>query len=457
MWSRHTHIDIDGRNAIYTTHLYGRKEAGGRVEGVNTFSQFDAEVTKSYRTDKFYIKRMLGVLNVKTSWNKWLGYTRFGPARSSSTEAQAQGGRQEDPMCLRFFLGRLPGNEGKALMKYKFRETDRYWVPYSTEGITCLSSAAPSTVLGLLKHPGIRDPKPWTESSALRTFFANSAKLSAEEKHEWSSFFDSVPASVDDYSEDQLFPWRLPELVQAFKQARMATTTSENDDSDTPRPIKLDERVLHPAFTASDARKEARARAVNFEREKKARMASKESEQLSQTQSQPTARSGRSQTRQHEGIDDSMIAGASAVIKIALGKAGVVSVGDNIVVSPDQKSRQGDLKQGYKLGLNIGEVLAVNVKKKQVQVRWFYSVQEHWTTKTMFTPWRFKTTNEEYKEWLDIECLLVDTWGSLVKLELVWVKGTKGFGLYKLTKDSVNLVLEVIKADEDDDGDDNRQ
>ena len=116
------------------------------MEGVNTFSQFDAEVTKSYRTDKFYIKRMLGVLDVKNSWNKWLGYTRFGPARSSSTEAQAQGGRQEDPMCLRFFIGKLPGNEGKALMQYKFRETDRYWVPYSMEGIACLSSAAPLTV-----------------------------------------------------------------------------------------------------------------------------------------------------------------------------------------------------------------------------------------------------------------------------------------------------------------------
>ena len=50
-------------------------------------------------------------------------------------------------------------------------------------------------------------------------------------------------------------------------------------------------------------------------------------------------------------------------------KAGVVSVGDNIIVSPDQTSRQRDIKQGYKLGLNIGEVLAVNVKKRQVHVR----------------------------------------------------------------------------------------
>ena len=42
----------------------------------------------------------------------------------------------------------------------------------------------------------------------------------------------------------------------------------------------------------------------------------------------------------------------------------------------------------------------------------------------------------------------------MVKLELLWVKGTKGFGLFKLTKDSVKVVLEVIKADEDGDGND---
>ena len=115
---RHTHIDIDGRNAIYTNHLYGRKEAGGKVDSVNTPSQFDAEVAKAFRSDNFFIKRLVGILNCKDTWNKWLGYSRFGSARSTSAEAQAQGGRQEEPMCMHFFMGKQPQSIGKALMRF---------------------------------------------------------------------------------------------------------------------------------------------------------------------------------------------------------------------------------------------------------------------------------------------------------------------------------------------------
>ena len=88
---RHTHIDIDGRNAIYTTHLFGRGEAGGRVERVNTLSQFDAEVTKAYKTDRFLIKRLDGLLDVKAKWNMCLGYSKYGTTRTTSAAAKLRG------------------------------------------------------------------------------------------------------------------------------------------------------------------------------------------------------------------------------------------------------------------------------------------------------------------------------------------------------------------------------
>jgi len=251
------------------------------VEHVNTLSQFDKEVAKAFKTDKFYIKRMMGTFNIKESWNQWLGYSRFGPPRKRSNEAKAQGGRQEEPMCMRFFIGKVGGNHGKALMQYKFRETDPHWVPYTSDGISCFSSCAPDTVAGLLKHPGIRAPKQWPESAALRSFLTECPDLDDAEHAEWDEFFKNVPTVEEGYKDDQLFAWTLPELVNTFKEAYMGTTTSGEDLGDLGRPEMPDERVLHPLFTAADAKKEARARASNYNKQQEALKARNECEPAS--------------------------------------------------------------------------------------------------------------------------------------------------------------------------------
>jgi hypothetical protein len=102
------------------------------MEQVNTLSQFDQALSNAFVSDKFSLVRKAGVLNCKEAWNKWLGYSRFGSTRHNSSEAVAQGGRQEEPMCMHFFLGKEPGNHGKVLMRYKFREDDKYWAPMDT-------------------------------------------------------------------------------------------------------------------------------------------------------------------------------------------------------------------------------------------------------------------------------------------------------------------------------------
>jgi hypothetical protein len=213
---RHTHIDIDGRNALYTGYLFGRKEAGGKVPHVNTISQFDHAISNAFLSDKFEVIRKAGLFNCKVAWNKWLGYSRFGSSRHTSCEAQAQGGRQEEPMCMHFFMGQEPGNQGKVMMRYKFKEDDGYWAPYGHEGIPCFSNAAPISLDGLLAHPGIRVPKPWPEKSSIAAHLEASRRLSESEKAEWRWFFSRVPCDLEDLTEDQLFDWRLPALVQQF-------------------------------------------------------------------------------------------------------------------------------------------------------------------------------------------------------------------------------------------------
>ena len=63
------------------------------MDHVNTMSQFDNEVKKAYKTDKFFITRLEGVHNVKHSWNKWLNYKNYGNTKATSKIATKQFGK----------------------------------------------------------------------------------------------------------------------------------------------------------------------------------------------------------------------------------------------------------------------------------------------------------------------------------------------------------------------------
>ncbi len=356
---------------------------------------------------------------------------------------------------MRFFIGKIAENEGKALMQYKFRETDSYWVPYTSDGIRCFSSCAPDTVAGLLKHPGIRAPKRWPESVALRSFLTECPEFSEAEHTEWEQFFGSVPTVVDEYKEEQLFPWTLPGLVETFKATYMGTTTSGEDLGDLGRPEMPDERVLHPLFTATDAKKEARARATNYHRQQEALKAQKECEQQSQTQTQRTSRASRSRAPA-ESEDDTSPDETKPDREhglepgLPLKGSGVIRVGDIVVISPTDESRESDIRNGFKLGLNIGNVCDINFKTKQVELWWYYSSQEQWSSNMTFIPWRHKKTHAKYKDWLDAKVLIHDDIsGAPVKLDLVKFKGREGFAQYKLSKKSFETILEVVRADEE--------
>jgi hypothetical protein len=138
----HTHIDVDGRNAIYSKHFFGQGAKGtARVESVNTLSQFDAEVKRAFK-ETFYLKRLEGLLAVGELWNGWLHYKRFGPPRKQSAQALAQGGRLQEPMSMRFFMASTGEYSGRVLMQYRDHEDTNAWKPYHDDGAPVFSTRA---------------------------------------------------------------------------------------------------------------------------------------------------------------------------------------------------------------------------------------------------------------------------------------------------------------------------
>ena len=411
-------------------------------------SQFDREISKAYITDKLHIVRKVALFNCKQAWSNWLGYSRFGSARIASSEAEAQGGRQEEPMCMQFSLGVEAPNIGKAQMRYKFRETDPYWAPYDVSGIPCLSLVAPDNVQDLLRNPGIRQPKAWPEKDGIFNHLMGSKKLQADEKEEWRQFFLCVPECVEDFRENQLFEWKLPNLVQQFRDAKAAAQGPGQGIGDTDRPEKPDERILWAGFTAAEAKRQAKARAANYQREKQALEAKKQSEAITKRRVRTRNRNRRANDGTQEPEPDPDLDPADE-LHMAAGEMGVVRIGDVVLFSPDDASREKDLRSGYKLGLNIGQVCTLDHDDEAVELWWYFSNSHAWTIKTKFFPWReSKSPHEPYKDWVQVSSLLQDSWGTLVKVNLTWVSGKEGYAKYVLTKESVAIVEEVLQDDD---------
>ncbi len=133
------------------------------------------------------------------------------------------------------------------------------------------------------------------------------------------------------------------------------------------------------------------------------------------------------------------------------GDKGVLSIGDVVLFSPDQESRAKDSRSGYKLGLNIGQVCSVSPRSASVELWWYFSSNNIWTHKTTFVPWRDSKSHTPYKDWVEVDSLIQDSWGTLVKLNLTRVSGHEGYAKHVLDKKSVQIIDEVLRQEEDDD------
>ena len=131
---------------------------------------------------------------------------------------------------------------------------------------------------------------------------------------------------------------------------------------------------------------------------------------------------------------------------LPLADSGVVELGDIVMFSPDEASREVDRTNNYKLGICLGKVIDIDPIKRLVHLWWYHG--NGWTRKSRWVEWRAPVTKSAYKDWVDADLLLVDSFGTLGKVHFE-KKSNAGFGVLTLTKSSINMINDVLKTNDD--------
>jgi len=242
-----------------------------------TLSEFDREVANAFKKETFRLKRLDGLLDCKSLWDNWLSYEQYGTTRINSAQATKQGGRAQEPMCLHFFMG-TSEYPGQVLMKYKYRETDPYFMPYDFEGIPVFSDDA-AALPDILISPGIAEPKSWPDKEAIQRHLVSHKDMTSAQQQEWQDFFRDIPESAEDIPDTKRFKWLLPKLAQRFQEVRNGPSAGPSvKESD--RPEKPDERVIWTHYTRADFNRDQKQREANYAREQHALRERDRSEKL---------------------------------------------------------------------------------------------------------------------------------------------------------------------------------
>jgi hypothetical protein len=425
------------------------------------------------------LKRLEGLLDFKKMWNWWLGYEQYGTTRTTSKEANDTGGRPEEPMCMRFFTGESEF-PNQVLLQYKYKETDPHFIPYDHEGIPVFSEHALEQP-DLLAAPSIQAPLPWPDQAAISNYLLNVEDMTERQRAEWGTYFENIPTSVADIPETKRFKWLLPELAKSFAEKRKSFVPEGQRVGESTRPERPDPRITWSQYTQADYNRDRRQRAANYANEQHALNERHRSEELTrrlageapddedtiqdkELSSTAAASTPEPDKQPRAGSDDDSaecepaskkrqrrIAPASKEAKkarnendIPLGEGGIASVGDVVMFSPDDSSREQDRKNGYELGLCMGKITECDLKARRVKLWWLFG--KDWTTKAKWVCWRDKATKKPYWDWVEADSLLFNTWGTVAKISLI----NKGHETYVIEKASVTTILDVLKTDSDD-------
>lgn len=124
--------------------------------------------------------------------------------------------------------------------------------------------------------------------------------------------------------------------------------------------------------------------------------------------------------------------------------AGTCKVGDFVLLSPDQESRETDVKMGYFLGINLAQITNVSFKK---DTNSFTVDMEYWSAQGWDKMWKpmIGRHNDSVllEEGFDVDNLLQDSHGCIAAF--AGKQHKKGM---KLTKEEVEIALEIIRLDD---------
>lgn len=266
----HTHIDIDGRHAIFSMHFNGTKSSGGRVvQGIMTPAEFDREIKTPYKSDNVTVFRKYGLLAFADKVKGWLGFSNYGTPSKSSAHAVAQGGR--DPEA-HFFTYYCDQTYGISRMRYKFCETDTIAIP-SGEGIVVIVPEHLENARDLLN--GDIDIKPleeWTNRSSVHSNILRNSDMTPIQLEQWESWFDSCPVTADDVDasdDNSMVRWSTVKdaLVKRKKyvedQRAVYNPWKGQNCSDQPFPHEI---IVHPGHTRQMMNVEKKQREDTFQR-----------------------------------------------------------------------------------------------------------------------------------------------------------------------------------------------
>ena len=208
----HTHIDIDGRHAIFSKHFNGTKDSGGRVvNGIMTPVEFDREIKAPYLTDKVTVFRKYGLLAFSNKVMNWLAFENYGTPSKSSIHAKKQG--QRDPEA-HFYIYFKDATHGFARMRYKFFETDYLTLPMSDGIEVILPEYLPAAMELLDGDISMRPLVEWQNRALVEASILGNKNMSAEQIEQWEAWFADCPISVDDVmNEDAIIRWPVKQLL----------------------------------------------------------------------------------------------------------------------------------------------------------------------------------------------------------------------------------------------------
>jgi len=404
-------LDIDQRNSILSNYLKGRSNSPGRVDKIATLSEFDEAVRSAY-VQTFLLKRKYGLLDISTLMYKWLGFKNYAPTKYGSAFAMTMGQRDWEAHCYKFFLD----SEGNACLRYRANELTDIWLPTKDKPpIMALSPEAPTSIQEILDmNPTIKEPKEWTESEAIKKNILRDKDMSSEQRQEWLDFFDTIPTVSSDFNTQDCFTWTLPQIY-AKKQKWFHEIQVIQDDMETTSTFIPHEILVHPGHTQAELNKE-----------KRQMIAEKLAKDAAETEKAEARKMSERAMKARSGVETTSVCGNS-----------VLSIGDFVVFSPDDDSRNTDRSSGYNLGLNIGRITSLN--ENLVEVWWYYSK----TWDGDWIPWKCPKKKTPYKEWVSNISLLENDNGCVIRPEMIPCRRKRG--AMKFSKDSLKLLQDLSK------------
>lgn len=213
----HTHIDIDGRHAIFAMHFNGTKESSGHVaHGIMTPMEFDHELKAPYKSDKVTVFRKYGLLAFSDKVKGWLGFSNYGTPSKSSAHAKKQGCRDPEPHFYTYFKDAA---FGFSRMKYKISETAQMTFP-SSDGIEVIHPDHFQQAMELLHGDiDIKALAEWPNRNAVETTILGNKNLTPVQISDWKDWFANCPETTDDITDaNVVLGWSVKALVTRKKK-----------------------------------------------------------------------------------------------------------------------------------------------------------------------------------------------------------------------------------------------